>query len=80
MFHESFPSCSFFLQRTSSKGFLFSSVQAEGTKVEDSSCVELKKVKLEVILKVEAHRIFVLCSRKVMQQSLGKDSRSLIDF
>jgi hypothetical protein len=32
---------------------------------------------LEVILMVEAHRIFVLCSKKVMQQGLGKDKRSL---
>jgi len=43
---------------------------------EDSLCVELKKVKLEVILKVEAHKIFVLCSKEVMQQCLIKEKRS----
>jgi hypothetical protein len=70
MFHESFRSCSFIilfsLGNKLKQGFFFSSVQAQGTKVEDSLCVELKKVKLEVILKVVAHIIFVLCSRKVM--------------
>ncbi len=30
-----------------------------------------------MILKVEAHKIFVLCSKEVMQQSLGKEKRSL---
>jgi hypothetical protein len=30
-----------------------------------------------MILKVEAHKIFVLCSREVMQQSLGKEKRTL---
>jgi hypothetical protein len=37
---------------------------------------EPKKVKLEVILKVEAHKIFVLCSKEIMQQSLGKEKRN----
>ncbi len=46
-------------------------------KLKISLCVELKKVKLEMILKVEAHIIFVLCSRKVMQQNIGRDERNL---
>jgi hypothetical protein len=40
--------------------FLFSSAQAQGLEVDYSLCVELNKVKLEVILKVEAHKTFVL--------------------
>jgi len=32
----------------------------QGIEVEDSLCVELNKVKLEVIFKVEAHITFVL--------------------
>jgi hypothetical protein len=57
------------------QGFFFPSFQAQITEATDSLCVELKKVKLEVILKVEVHRIFVLCLKKVMQQGLGKEKR-----
>jgi hypothetical protein len=58
------------------QGFFLKSSQAQRIEAEDSLCVELKKVKLEVILKVETHRIFVLCSKEVMQQGLGKEKRS----
>jgi hypothetical protein len=58
------------------QGFFFTSFPAQRKKAEDSLCVELKKVKREVILKVEAHRIFVLCSKEIMQQGLGREKRS----
>jgi hypothetical protein len=67
----------FFLNKQTQASFVFLSVQAQGTKAEDSLCVELKKVKLEMILKVEVYRIFVLCSKEVMQQGLGKEKRNL---
>jgi hypothetical protein len=79
MFHESLPFqfiIHFFKQISSSKVFFFLSVQIQGTEVEDSIYVEFKKVKLEMILKVEVHKIFVLCSKEVMQQNLGKNKRS----
>jgi hypothetical protein len=58
---------SFFFSEQAQTRFSFSqSFQAQGTKVEDSLCVELKKVKLEVISKLETPKIFVLCSKKVM--------------
>jgi len=57
--------------------FFFFKFSSSRNRIEDSLCVELKKVKLEVILMVEAHRIFVFCSKKVMQQGLGRDKKSL---
>jgi hypothetical protein len=68
---------SFFLSEQTQARFVFSSVQAQGTNAKDNLCVEPKKVKLKVILKVEAYKIFVLCSKEIMQQSLGKEKRNL---
>jgi hypothetical protein len=50
----------FSVTRKLKQGFFVPSAQAQGIEVEDSLCVELNKVKLEVILKVEAHRTFML--------------------
>jgi len=50
MFHESLPFqfiIHFFKQISSSKVFFFLSVQIQGTKVEDSLYVELKKANLK---------------------------------
>jgi hypothetical protein len=57
--------------------FSFLSVQAQGTKVENSLCVELKKVKLEMILKVELTKYLCVMFKRRHATKIGTRQKKL---